>query len=110
MKDDTGKTTSRHGWGAMPQAVSETEHRNSSKRVQATSIARVTEMSSRSARLVAMERWRTETDRSHGVAKERTRQKEESVDGNTVGLRAHESVNVSSTDSTSDVIAWQNAE
>jgi len=37
----------------MPRAVSEAEHRDSSQRVQATSIARVTEMSSRSARIVA---------------------------------------------------------
>ena len=69
--------------------------------------AEVRGQSSRSVPVVAFETWRTVTDRSHGVAKEHTRKKEEPLDGNTVGLRAQESVNVSSTDSTSDVETWQ---
>ena len=56
--------------------------------------AEVRGQSSRSVPVVAFETWRTVTDRSHGVAKEHTRKKEEPLDGNTVGLRAQESVNV----------------
>src|SRR5437867_9013182 len=79
--------------GGIEPRASETKRCDGSKRPQAFQSKRTRRNGrSRSAFIVALETWRTETEGSHGVAKGGTRKKEEPLKGNISVIQGAQSV------------------